>query len=273
MTRRRPNARSFVSALGGATLALVVGAGLLVTGLVGAGHTTTEVVAPKTETRVASSGSSDRSVGDVYRSASPGVVYIQSRSPGSDSPFGGASQASGSGFVLDREGHILTNEHVVDGAGSVQVRFGAGGRLLDARVVGSDASTDLAVIKVDPSKAELHPLPLGDSSKLRVGDETIAIGNPYGYDRTVTSGIVSALGRHIRAPNDVTIAGAIQTDAAINPGNSGGPLLDADGKVIGITSQIATGSASSGSTGVGFAVPIDTAKSMLGQLEAGKNVS
>jgi S1-C subfamily serine protease len=187
-----------------------------------------------------------------------------------DSPFGFPLQqeglATGSGFVLDTDGYILTNAHVVEGARDASVRFEEGGDLVDAKVVGRDLSTDIAVLKVNPSDAKLKPLPLGNSSRVRVGDPAIAIGNPFGYDRTVTTGIISALQRQIRAPNGFTIGHVIQTDAPINPGNSGGPLLNAAGEVIGINSQIAT-AGSRGSVGIGFAVPINTAKKVVPQLE------
>jgi S1-C subfamily serine protease len=186
------------------------------------------------------------------------------------SPFGFPLEqqglATGSGLVLDRTGHILTNAHVVEGARTVSVRFDEGGALIDAKVVGRDLSTDIAVLQVDPGAAKLRPLPLGDSSKVRAGDPAIAIGNPFGYTRTVTTGIISALQRQIKAPNGFTISHVIQTDAPINPGNSGGPLLNGLGEVIGINSQIAT-AGSRGSVGIGFAVPINTAKKVVPQLE------
>ncbi|MEA2495906.1 MAG: hypothetical protein QOJ29_3817, partial [Thermoleophilaceae bacterium] len=160
----------------------------------------------------------------------------------------------------------LTNAHVVEGAKGALVRFDEGGELVDARVVGRDLSTDIAVLKVDPGATKLHPLALGNSNRVHVGDPAIAIGNPFGYDRTVTTGIISALQRQIRAPNGFTIGHVIQTDAPINPGNSGGPLLNAKGQVIGINSQIAT-AGSRGSVGIGFAVPINTAKKVVPQLE------
>ncbi|TML03373.1 MAG: trypsin-like serine protease, partial [Actinobacteria bacterium] len=167
----------------------------------------------------------------------------------------------------DRLGHILTNAHVVEGSKTASVRFEEGGDLIDADVVGRDLSTDIAVLKVDPSQAKLKPLALGNSNRVQVGDPAIAIGNPFGYDRTVTTGIISALQRQIRAPNGFTIDHVIQTDAAINPGNSGGPLLDAAGRVIGINSQIETGSGGNGNVGIGFAIPIDTIKQKLSELK------
>jgi S1-C subfamily serine protease len=174
--------------------------------------------------------------------------------------------------VVDKDGTIVTNAHVVEGADQVQVRFDENGEFIDAEVKGVDTSTDIAVLKIDPSAvSDLTPLPLGDSSKLQVGDSVIAIGNPFGYSRTVTTGIVSGLQREIQAPNGFTIPDVIQTDASINPGNSGGPLLDANGRVIGINSQIATGGGQ-GSVGIGFAVPVNTAKKLLPQLREGGEI-
>jgi S1-C subfamily serine protease len=168
--------------------------------------------------------------------------------------------------VLDKDGTIATNAHVVDGATKVTVQFGDNASV-PAEVLGVDKSTDLALLKVDPKKLELHPLELGSSHGLQVGDPTIAIGNPFGLDRTLTTGVVSALQRQIKAPNGFTIDDVIQTDAAINPGNSGGPLLDATGRVIGINSQIETAGGSNGNVGIGFAIPIDTVKEKLGDLK------
>ena len=184
---------------------------------------------------------------DIYRQEGRGVVFIEARGVqrDSESPFGDRSEgaATGSGFVVDKDGTIVTNAHVVEGAESVTVRFDEKGDRVDAKVRGRDPSSDLAVLKIDPSQVEnLQPLPLGDSSDVKVGDPTIAIGNPFGLSRTVTTGIVSAKQRQIEAPNGFQISNVIQTDASINPGNSGGPLLDAAGRVIGINSQIATGS-------------------------------
>src|SRR4051794_27056265 len=215
---------------------------------------------------------------DIYERVAPGVVFVRATivqdvpSPFGLAPSSQRSEATGSGFVVDTEGRILTNYHVVAGASSVDVSF-AGNRTARATVVGTDPSNDLAVLKVDPAGLQLSPLDLGHSSSVRVGDPALAIGNPFGLDRTLTSGIVSALQREIRAPDGFTIDHVIQTDAAINPGNSGGPLLDAAGRVIGINSQIATsGSGSQGNIGIGFAVPIDTARAELPQLEANGSV-
>jgi S1-C subfamily serine protease len=176
-------------------------------------------------------------------------------------------EATGSGFVIDKDGTILTNAHVVNGASKVTVQF-QDKQSVDAKVLGKDESTDLALLQVDPKGLELAPLALGSSRGVQVGDPAIAIGNPFGLERTLTTGVISAVKRTIQAPNNFQIDDALQTDAPINPGNSGGPLIDATGKVIGINSQIATGgNGSTGSVGIGFAVPIDTAKQIIPQLK------
>ncbi|MEA2441229.1 MAG: hypothetical protein QOH76_2653 [Thermoleophilaceae bacterium] len=257
--------------LGGLIVA-VLAAVLLATGVIDTGKTTTVV---QRQVPLASGGSDQASaetgraltVGDIYKKAGPGVAYIQSTIvQTTPTPFGlpdqQPGQATGSGFVLNQSGYIATNAHVVSGAKDVQVSFGKGDPV-PAKVVGTDLSTDLAVIKVDPSKVKLTTLPLGDSRTLRVGDPVVAIGNPFGFDDTVTTGIVSALGREIQAPNNFSIDHTIQTDAAINPGNSGGPLLDQQGRVVGVNSQIATGGNGRGSVGIGFAIPINLAKRVL----------
>ncbi len=207
------------------------------------------------------------SVADIYQKVSKGVVQVDVRSSG------GGGGGTGSGFVVDSDGHIVTNDHVVDGAQQVQVRFGPNDDPIPASVQGSDPSTDLAVIKIDPSKVKggLQPLTLGDSSDLRVGEPTIAIGSPFGLEGSLTTGVVSALDRQVQSPNGFSIDGVVQTDAAINPGNSGGPLLDARGRVIGINAQIASGGSSSNS-GVGFAIPINTAKKVIPSLERGQAI-
>jgi S1-C subfamily serine protease len=227
--------------------------------------------APLTRPAADRDDSRDALVGEIYDRVAPGVAFVQAdtapQQPSSLDPFpqpeGGT--ASGSGFVIDDEGHILTNAHVVEGARDIQVTLGEDEDPVDAELVGKDTSTDVAVLQVDPDDAELHPLTLGSSSDLQVGDPVVAIGNPFGLERTVTTGIVSALQRQIDAPNGFTISDVIQTDAAINPGNSGGALLDQNGEVIGINSQIAT-AGGGGSVGVGFAVPIDTARDVANQI-------
>ena len=177
--------------------------------------------------------------------------------------------------MVDRQGHVVTNAHVVEGAKKVSVSFDEKtSTFVDAEVKGTDVSSDLAVLKIDPSDVkDMKVLPLGDSSDAKVGAPTIAIGNPFGFTRTVTTGIVSAVQRTIEAPNNFSIADVIQTDAAINPGNSGGPLLDGQGNVIGINAQIATGGQSSGgSIGIGFAIPVNTLKKLLPDLKAGQSI-
>ena len=193
-------------------------------------------------------------------------MFVRARSiQASQSPFEifprqQENVSTGSGFVLDEKGHILTNAHVVANSTDVRVSF-SDHRTVSARVIGKDPDTDLAVLAVSPKKGPaLHPLALGDSSTVRVGDPTVAIGNPFGLERTLTTGVVSALQRRITAPSGFAIEDVIQTDAALNPGNSGGPLLDATGRVIGVNSQIATGEGSSGSVGIGFAVPASTVR-------------
>jgi putative serine protease PepD len=197
------------------------------------------------------SNTGNLSVQSIYRLANKGVVEIT------------AAQGQGSGFVYDGDGHIVTNAHVVDGASSFTVKFW-NGKTFAAQLVGTDASTDLAVLKVNAPTSELFPLSLGDSSKVLVGDNVVAIGSPFGLEGTVTSGIVSALHREMTSPNRFAIDDSIQTDAAINHGNSGGPLLDAQGKVVGVTSQIESNSG--GNEGVGFAIPSNTVRSIASQL-------
>jgi putative serine protease PepD len=205
------------------------------------------------------------SVSELYARTSPAVAYVQAE--------GGGSAGSGSGFLIDAQGHIVTNQHVVAAGDSFTVRFGEDGDPLSAKLVGSDASTDLAVLEVDPKKisGETKPLELAASSELRPGDAAVAIGSPFGLSGTVTTGIISALDREIESPNGFPISGVLQTDAAINPGNSGGPLLDAQGRVIGVNSQIASGTAQQ-SSGVGFAVPVDTVKDVVPQLLDGGEI-
>jgi S1-C subfamily serine protease len=206
-----------------------------------------------------------RTVGDIYREWGPGVVQITSEVV-SESFFGDQrGEALGSGFVIDKQGHVVTNYHVVQGAEQVYVNFSRDDQL-EAKVVGVDPSTDLALLEVEAHQRALTPLTLGNSDAVQVGDEVVAIGNPFGLERTVTSGIVSALQRQIQAPNNFTIDKVIQTDAPINRGNSGGPLLNARGEVIGVNTQIATDGTSEGNVGIGFAVPANTVKEVVGEL-------
>jgi S1-C subfamily serine protease len=211
----------------------------------------------------------------IYNHDGPGVVQITATSV-TQAPSGfnflpsapQTSQSLGSGFVIDRAGHVITNYHVIQGAQKVQVSF-SGQDQIPATVVGKDRTTDVAVLKIDAHARALTPLPLGDSDAVHVGDAVYAIGNPFGLTRTLTTGVVSAVQRQIFAPNGLPIERAIQTDAAINHGNSGGPLIDADGRVIGVTSQIQTGSdTTSGNVGIGFAIPVNTVRDVAGQIIA-----
>jgi S1-C subfamily serine protease len=264
-------------------LSALLGAGAAV-GLValldlGGGQTKTVVQqAPlaSSNTTSNSDGGSGLTAGDIYKRDAPGVVYITAQIvQRTQSPFDFGlpqeqqGEATGSGFVIDKDGTILTNAHVVSGATHVSVQF-ADKQRVAASVLGKDPSTDLALLKVDPSGLTLTPLNLGSSKGVQVGDPAIAIGNPFGLERTLTTGVISATHRTIQAPNNFSIDDALQTDAPINPGNSGGPLIDAAGKVIGINSQIATGGNGGGSVGIGFAVPIDTAKQIIPQLKTGR---
>jgi S1-C subfamily serine protease len=260
---------SFIA--GAATVGLVVGV-LALAGAFG-GDTTTVVRSDTAPPATTTAPVKATAVADIYSRVSAGVVFVQANSGRGKLAFpGGGRAASGSGFVVDDQGHIVTNDHVVQGATQYRVRFGAHGKPLVAKLLGTDPSADLAVLKVDPKAADLRPLALGASSRLRPGDLAIAIGSPFGLQGTVTSGIVSALGRTITAPNGFSISGAVQTDAAINPGNSGGPLLDAQGRVIGVNSQIQTNGGSDQNAGVGFAVPVDAIKRALPALEKGADV-
>lgn len=203
---------------------------------------------------------------EVYKTIAPGVVYIQSTTTVRDffGLFAQQREGAGSGSIIDPQGDILTNYHVIADAEKLTVSFGSG-REYPARVIGKDPDTDLAVIRLlEPPKEPLTVIPLGDSDKLVVGQKVLAIGNPFGLDRTLTTGVISGLERPIRAQNNRQIEGAIQTDAAINPGNSGGPLLDSRGRMIGINSQIE--SPSGASAGVGFAIPVNIAKRIVPQL-------
>ena len=261
-------------------MVLVLGAVLISTDVIDTGQGSGEVIRQSPLARPAADGDSrgeggrgdeeGRTVAGIYREEGKGVVFIEARGASSDSPLeGDGSTATGSGFVVDGDGTILTNAHVVEGSNDVSVSFEDDrSDTVEAEVKGRDASTDLAVLKVDPDEVkDLRPIPLGDSSRAQVGDQVVAIGNPFGFTRTVTTGIVSAVQRRIEAPNDFSIGNVIQTDAAINPGNSGGPLLDASGRAIGINAQIATGG--SGSVGIGFAIPVNTAKKLLPELRKG----
>ena len=225
------------------------------------GHSKTVVRQVTVADSQPAANTSGLSVHSIYELARKGVVKITVSTGGSS--LGGTAQAQGSGFVYDADGHVVTNQHVVDGEQSVSVQFW-NGKSYTAHVVGTDASTDLAVLKVDAPASQIFPLTVADSSEVQVGDNVVAIGAPFGLQETVTSGIVSALHREMTSPNNFAIDDSIQTDAAINHGNSGGPLLNAQGKVIGVTSQIE--SDSGGNDGVGFAVPSNTVRSIAAQL-------
>src|SRR5918998_3250529 len=224
-------------------------------------HDDTPTVRTITQTRTVSATSSDATVKsphDVYADAKDSVAYVTTGS------------GTGSGFVISDDGYIVTNAHVIEGAnGQIKAKVGDG-KTLDAKLVGQDASTDLALLKV--SATNLKALELADSSSVEVGDDAYAIGNPFGLDRTLTVGVVSALQREISSPNGFSIDDVIQTDAAINPGNSGGPLFNAQGQVIGVNSQIESPTAGAGgeagNVGIGFAIPADTVKSVVSQLKA-----
>ena len=259
--------------------AAVLGGGLALGGAAALGklgeHTTIirEEAVPSSSAPVALQQGKGMSINEIYRASAPAVVHIETTSrtqQPSDffgNPFGTTQtqRALGSGFVIDKAGHIVTNYHVVRGANAIQVSF-SNNEHFKARVVGVDPSTDSAVLQVQVKSRALKSLPLGNSESARVGDQVIAIGNPFGLDRSVTSGIVSAVQRRIEAPNQLSISHVIQTDAALNHGNSGGPLLNAQGQVIGVNAQIETGGQSQGNVGIGFAIPINTVKDVVAEL-------
>ncbi|HET9591507.1 MAG TPA: trypsin-like peptidase domain-containing protein [Solirubrobacterales bacterium] len=278
MPQQQPKLRSpFFSALLGGLVVAVVGLIAIAAGVVDSGGgSTTTVASPLTAPVDAKEETNTNVVNQIYKADGDGVAFIESQLEPQESeffnPFGepeaeSGGTATGSGFVIDTEGHILTNNHVIEGASKVQVKLGDSEKEYEAEVVGADPGTDIALLKVEAPAKELHPLALGHSSEVEVGDPVVAIGNPFGLDRTVTSGIVSALQRQIQAPNGFSINHVIQTDAAINPGNSGGPLIDSGGEVIGINSQIATGGGGDGNVGIGFAIPIDTIRAEIKDLE------
>src|SRR5438552_1452152 len=262
--------RSSILAALAAAIAVGAGGGVAIYAAA-TSHTRTVVRQVTVDNASPASSTSSLSIGQIYKRSYKGVVEITVTSTQNTSPLGGSQtqRAQGSGFVYDTDGHIITNQHVVDGATSISVKFW-NGATYKATVVGTDASTDLAVIKVDAPSSLLVPLALGNSDHVYVGDGVVAIGSPFGLEETVTSGIVSALHRQIDAPNNFTIANSIQTDAAINHGNSGGPLLDLQGDVIGVNAQIE--SDSGGNDGVGFAIPSNTVSSVASQLLASGKV-
>ena len=259
-------------------LAVVGAVGALMLAARSGGSTTNTTPAPAVTAAPASQTSgSAMTVNQIYRQDFRGVVDIKV-STTTTGPLGLSmeqAQAEGAGVVYDTTGHILTDEHVVAGASSASVTFADGTRA-HAKVVGTDPSTDVAVLRVDVAGAELHPIPFANSSEAQVGDSIVAVGSPFGLPETLTSGIVSAVGRSMSAPNGFTIVGAIQTDAPINPGNSGGPILDGRGDVLGLADQIATGSVPLGgegqSAGIGFATPSNLVARVADQIIAGKPV-
>jgi len=258
---------TFLAGLLGALVIALPMIGLAIGGAFSSDATTTTVAGPTPDgdTTTGPAPAPARSATDVsalYERVGPGVASIEVGN-------GQGGRGTGSGFLLDDEGYILTNDHVVEDAQTVRVRFGDGDPIT-AKVTGTDPSTDLAVLKIDPAGQKLTPLSLGSSKSLKVGEPVVAIGSPFGLDGTLTTGVISALGRSIKAPNKFDIDNVVQTDAAINPGNSGGPLLDANGQVIGINAQIATSTRSN--SGVGFAIPIDAAKAVLDQLKSGEQI-
>ena len=267
---RMSAALAVAAALGGL---VAVGAVALLGGFDG-GTTVVTETSPATNPGLAPANGNGLSINQIYERAASGVVRVNATNnstsftprdiPSDQSPTP-QSSALGSGFVLDKAGHIVTNYHVVEGANEVTVSF-SNRDTVKAEIVGTDPSTDLAVLRVDTSASALTPLPLGDSDAVRVGDPVVAIGNPFGLDRTVTSGIVSALQRLITAPNRFTIDHVIQTDAPINHGNSGGPLLSSRGQVIGVNTQIETGDTATGNVGIGFSVPSNTVKDVVAQI-------
>ncbi len=274
---RRFFGSSFGSALIGGVVVGLFGWLAIAAGWIEAQESSTATTAPLTAPVVDREDGANV-VNQIYRRDGQGVAFIEADQPAEASPFNpfgapeGGGTATGSGFVIDAEGHVLTNNHVVEGGNGIEVKLGSSDIAYPAEIVGTDPATDLALLEVDAPTDQLHPLSLGDSSKLEVGDPVVAIGNPFGLDRTVTSGIVSALQRQIQAPNGFSISHVIQTDAAINPGNSGGPLIDAAGNVVGINSQIETGGAGNGNVGIGFAIPINTARDVIRQLQANGEV-
>ena len=261
------------AALIGAAIAVIATSG-------GTNSTTTTVVQPTNGATLPTSLNSTQgmSINQIYRQDGPGVVDITVTATTSSGGFLGGSQQTqgeGAGVVYDKNGDILTDEHVVANANSVNVTFEDGYKV-GAKVLGTDPSTDVAVIHVNAPASQLHPIPLADSSTAQVGDPVVAIGSPFSLPETVTAGIVSAVGRSITAPNNFTITGAIQTDAAINPGNSGGPLLDGNGRVLGLADQIETNNTTptgqGSSSGVGFAIASNMVVHIANEIIGGHSV-
>ena len=276
MNRLKSFFRSSIGAalLGGFVVAILA-FGAVEAGVVGKNETTTRTIAATTQVSNDSSGDSNL-VNQIYERDGDGVGFITAEgvTEDSSSPFGGSQSgtATGSGFLIDTDGYMVTNNHVVEGSDNITVTLGNSDTSYDAEVIGTDPSTDLALLKIDAPADQFKPLKLGDSENAKVGDPVVAIGNPFGLDRTVTTGIVSALQREIQSLTDYQISNVIQTDVAINPGNSGGPLINSDGEVIGVNSQIATGGSSEGNVGIGFAIPVNTVKDVVEQLKADGSV-
>jgi S1-C subfamily serine protease len=252
-------------ATAGVGAAVAVGAVAVLGGLDERTTVVTETMDPQASSSSRAAGRS-LTINEIYERAASGVVQITSTADAfTTGPAGTQAQHRGSGFVIDKAGHVVTNYHVVESADEISVSF-SNRDTVEADLVGVDPSTDLALLRVDARSSALTPLLLGNSDRVRVGDEVVAIGNPFGLDRTVTFGIVSALQREILAPNAFAIDQVIQTDAPINQGNSGGPLLSMRGQVIGVNTQIRTADIGSGNVGIGFAVPSNTVKDVVAQL-------
>ena len=267
-----------LAALAGGTVA-VAGAWLVGTG----DHTTTvrEIVQPTpfSPSNVSQAQGRPLTIREIYKRDAPGVVQVTTtmkvQLPQTDwfgNPFGipdtEVQRSLGSGFVIDKAGYIVTNYHVVGNAKDVKVSF-SNSDSMTARIVGRDPATDVALLKVRASSRALKPLALGNSDTIEVGDQVAAIGNPLGYDRSITLGIVSALHRSLTSPEGTPIDRVIQTDAALNHGNSGGPLLNAEGQVVGVSSAISTGdTGAQGNIGIGFAIPINTVQDVVAELKA-----
>ncbi len=261
-----------VAALAIAGIGGAIGAAIYATTAPDGTTTVVERVATPTTGAQPIAASAGLTVNEIYNRTRQGVVDLKVGQPSSFSNGHGGSgraTAEGSGFVYDTAGHILTNQHVVDGASSIKVTFW-NGATYTGHVVGTDSSTDLAIVKVSAPASILHPLTVADSGTIKVGDDVVAIGSPFGLAQTVTTGIVSALHRSMTSPNNFTISDSIQTDAPINHGNSGGPLLNSSGQVIGVNAQIQ--SDSGGNDGVGFAVPSNTVRRVAPTLVTGDSV-
>jgi putative serine protease PepD len=259
---RPPGGRGRRRAVAAVAVAAALGAGGGVLALASGDEGGGPAPLPASASTLPGLGDNRNDVREIYRAASPAVVSVRAEGSGGE----------GTGFLVDRDGTIVTNAHVAGDSERAQVSFGDDGRTVAARVLGSDPSSDIAVLRVDAGAvAGVRPLPLADSDSVQVGDAAVAIGNPFGLDRTATAGIVSALEREITAPNGFSIEDVIQTDAPINPGNSGGPLLNARGQVIGVNSQIQSGGLR-GNVGIGFAVPSNTVREVLPRLQQGETI-